>query len=843
MIIRNKFNGYVNGNNRLYPGGGGGQSQPTNTTQTTTTIPTYAKPYVERMLGKAEAFSDTPYQPYAGQRVADFSPLQEQAFQGAANLGPAQQIGQGTQLAGIAGLGGLGAGQQYAQQATNPYAMQSYMSPYMEGALAPQLREAARRSAIEGQQNQAMAAQRGAFGGSRSALIEAERQRNLGQQQADIYGRGMQTAFEQARQAQQFGADLGLRGYGMAGQMAGTLGQLGQTQFGQQQGVIQAQAAAGAQQQAQEQQKLSQAYQDFLTQRGYPQQQLAFMSDILRGVPLGQQTQVQYQAPPPITSQLAQLGLGAYGVSQMMKKDGGIIKMAEGGIADAAPQGSVPNTMPIDKLRSALGDMSEEQLDQVAQGASDATTLALVQEQKALNARIRNANILAEAIPETTIKDEMVAADQVADSGIAAAPLPAAMFADTAVGEAPEEPAMRDGGIVAFAKGKEVKESKESAPPPESLSSTTKADIAALRAMKPEEVFITPEKRKENIREGIKFTEELMGPDKTVEMAEKLAKAAELGPEAESKAKAAAAFEMMAAFGEAVPFATAAGRAGAVAGRNMREYEKLKRESDAKANQIRLDTARYERAEKRGNIAEAGKYADRIEQNEKDLYALRSAQMSSLADLGIKTDTLTQQATLSREQMAQQLKIAQMQIDASIKAAVISANRPDINIEALRSEIGGRVADHMRANGGKAPDAMEMAKIRQAAVDKILPQLRPSYGSVDTGRINSMQSRIREINDVIEKDNKLRDLPGLGKPMPDAERQTLTRERDSLTARINEMRGLEGGGAGGTGGTGGGTITPPKAAIDMLKQDPSPAKRAQFDQVFGSGAAALILGR
>ena len=41
--------------------------------------------------------------------------------------------------------------------------------------------------------------QAGAFGGSRQALIEAERQRNLAQQQQDIYGRGMQSAFEQAR--------------------------------------------------------------------------------------------------------------------------------------------------------------------------------------------------------------------------------------------------------------------------------------------------------------------------------------------------------------------------------------------------------------------------------------------------------------------------------------------------------------------------------------------------------------------------------------------------------------------------------------------------------------------
>jgi hypothetical protein len=226
MIIRNKFNGYVGGTNRLYPGGGGG-GQPTNTTQTTTTIPEYARPYVERMLGKAEAFSETPYQAYGGQRTAGFTPMQEQAFQGAANLGPAKQLGTGTQLAGIAGLGGLGAGQQYAQQATNPYAMQSYMSPYIQNALEPQMQEAARRSAIQGQQNQAQAAQQGAFGGSRTAIVEAERQRNLGQQQADIYGRGMQTAFEQARQAQQFGADLGLRGYGMAGQMAGTSGSVG----------------------------------------------------------------------------------------------------------------------------------------------------------------------------------------------------------------------------------------------------------------------------------------------------------------------------------------------------------------------------------------------------------------------------------------------------------------------------------------------------------------------------------------------------------------------------------------------------------------------------------------
>lgn len=288
------------------------------TSMSQTTIPEYAQPYVERMLGKAEAFTEAPYQAYGGERIAGFTPMQQQAFQGAADLGPARQLGLGTQMAGISGLQALGAGQNYQNMATDPYAMSAYMSPYIENALAPQLREAARTSAIEGQMNQAKAVQQGAFGGSRSAIVEAERQRNLGQLQSDIYNKGMQSAYDQARQAQQFGSTLGLQGAQAAGQSAATLGQLGQTQFGQQKDVIAAQQAAGSQQQALQQQQLQQKYQDFLTQKAYPQQQLAFMSDILRGAPLGQQTQQQYTAAAPSFASQA-LGLGAAGVGAYMK--------------------------------------------------------------------------------------------------------------------------------------------------------------------------------------------------------------------------------------------------------------------------------------------------------------------------------------------------------------------------------------------------------------------------------------------------------------------------------------------------------------------------------------------
>jgi hypothetical protein len=321
MLIKTKFNGYSADGIRLYYCDGGGSSPApapaaTSQTVTNTSIPEYAQPYVERLLGKSEAFSSAPYQAYGGERIAGFTPMQQQAFQSAANLQPSQQLGYGTQLAGLGGLGAMNAGQNYQNMATNPYAQQAYMSPYVQNALAPQMQEAVRQSQIQGQQNQAQAVQQGAFGGSRSAIVEAERQRNLGQNLANIYGTGMQNAFQQAQQAQQFGSTLGLQGNQAAIQSAQAMGQLGQTQFGQQKDIINAQANAGAQQQGLQQQVLQQRYQDFLNQKAYPQQQLSFMSDILRGVPLGQSTQAQYTAPPSTAQTALALGLGAAGLKQ-----------------------------------------------------------------------------------------------------------------------------------------------------------------------------------------------------------------------------------------------------------------------------------------------------------------------------------------------------------------------------------------------------------------------------------------------------------------------------------------------------------------------------------------------
>jgi hypothetical protein len=72
----------------------------------------------------------------------------------------------------------------------------------------------------------------------------------------------------------------------------------------------------GAAQQGINQQGLDLAYSDFLAQRQYPMQQVAFMSDILQGTPSGSmQTQIGPPGPSPFQSALGLgiAGLGIYG--------------------------------------------------------------------------------------------------------------------------------------------------------------------------------------------------------------------------------------------------------------------------------------------------------------------------------------------------------------------------------------------------------------------------------------------------------------------------------------------------------------------------------------------------
>jgi hypothetical protein len=201
------------------------------------------------------------------------------------------------------------------------------MSPYMQNVVDFQKQSALRDYGMAMPKLQAQAVGQGAFGGNRLALQQAEAGRGLMSQLQGIQATGTQKAFEDAQRQQQFGAQLGLQGLGLGLQGVGAqqagysgalnagtaLGQLGQTQYGQQMGILQGQNQFGTQQQQMEQAKINQAIQDYATQQQYPMMQLGLMSNMLRGLPMQSTTTQSYQAQPPIAQQAAGLGLGALG--------------------------------------------------------------------------------------------------------------------------------------------------------------------------------------------------------------------------------------------------------------------------------------------------------------------------------------------------------------------------------------------------------------------------------------------------------------------------------------------------------------------------------------------------
>jgi len=127
-------------------------------------------------------------------------------------------------------------GQGYAAQATDPFSVQRYMSPYMESVIQNQEEAARRNAAIQRTQLQSQATRAGAFGGGREAVQRAEAERALNTQLDTIRAQGLQSAYDRAMQSLQYGTGQGLQGLQAAQSGLGTAlqgGQLGLSGIGQ----------------------------------------------------------------------------------------------------------------------------------------------------------------------------------------------------------------------------------------------------------------------------------------------------------------------------------------------------------------------------------------------------------------------------------------------------------------------------------------------------------------------------------------------------------------------------------------------------------------------------------
>lgn len=250
------------------------------------------------------------------------------------------------------------------------------------------------------------------------AQREASRQFGYGQQMTAAQQRAQygQAAQQLAEQSRQFGAGYGQQGLNTALQAAGQLGNLGQAEFGQQKDILGLQSQFGGQQQALRQQGLTQAYQDFLNEQNYPYKQLGFMSDMIRGLPLGQQsTKTMYEAPGSMLGQLAGLGVGLGGMAQFGKQTG---MFKEGGeIKEYADGGSVTSDYKVDSILSTLSDAQLQQARAAAVNSQDKRRLEMIDDELAERASIRSGIGSAfNSLPEETQE----AVTEMASGGIVA---------------------------------------------------------------------------------------------------------------------------------------------------------------------------------------------------------------------------------------------------------------------------------------------------------------------------------------------------------------------------------------------------------------------------------------
>jgi hypothetical protein len=383
----------------------------TTTTQVQTNIPDYIRPYVENQLGRVQALTDinqNPYQSYGGQRIAGPTALQQQSYGAAQGMQPSAYTGQAGYTAGQVAQR-AGQVSQYAPgqfnpmmtstQGWSPEAMRAYMSPYQQGVTDIAKREALRQSNIRGTYDDAAATGMGAYGGSRQAIMDAERERNLGMQMNDIQmqgdnaaytnaqqmftndmGRGLQSqvanqgaglqGMQLGEQSRQFGANLGLQGLQTQLGAAGMMKDVGQSQYNQNVGIAGLQNQFGTQQQMTNQAGADYQYQDFLNQQAWPYKNEEFMYNIMRGLPMANTTQTLNTPSPSPLSQMIGAGTALYGFNSLMNKPagnagGGVIGYAGGGITSLGGQSSLGDDetylVPYDEL--SRGKKQEMDLD------------------------------------------------------------------------------------------------------------------------------------------------------------------------------------------------------------------------------------------------------------------------------------------------------------------------------------------------------------------------------------------------------------------------------------------------------------------------------------------------
>ena len=303
----------------------------TTTTIQEATLPKYQEDFLKDMLASTKFLTtkgmDVPeYRDY----IAGLAPEELEAFEKAKEgIGAYQPfLDKASDLTDAgAGMTMMGADVLKGTEAQyDPSSYKEFMDPYMEDVISATDKQIQKQKEMDAQ---ALAAKAGtAFGGSRAAVQDAMLRSEYGDYAAGLGAKmrsagfniaqtQAQTAFENAQRRGQNAAQifnqLGQGITSIGGQQA-NLGGMQQQMMGRD---VQTLLGIGGAQRAQEQAGLSADLKTFQAQQQQPYQELAFASDIFRGVPSTQSTQTtQYAPDPSLISTIGGLGLGVYGLSQ-----------------------------------------------------------------------------------------------------------------------------------------------------------------------------------------------------------------------------------------------------------------------------------------------------------------------------------------------------------------------------------------------------------------------------------------------------------------------------------------------------------------------------------------------
>jgi hypothetical protein len=261
-------------------------------TSTESNLSSWIGPYVTDYMGKGQALANTPYQAYTGPLTAGESALQGKVFTGLQGLDFPGQLGKTFSSTGAYQLPTMTSTGVTGQQTGPGGITANYMNPYLSAVLTPQLDELRRQSQMTQMGNAAKLAQAGGYGGSRQAIMDAETQRNLLQEQNKAIGTGYANAFDRA---------------------------MGQFNTEQQQGrsLADMMAGAGKTQRDIESEGIAADRAQFEEERLHPYKQLQFQQSLIQGLPVS--TSTTSEATTGLGQLSGSLG-GLMGLAEQIKK-------------------------------------------------------------------------------------------------------------------------------------------------------------------------------------------------------------------------------------------------------------------------------------------------------------------------------------------------------------------------------------------------------------------------------------------------------------------------------------------------------------------------------------------